>query len=62
MLGIKAPGDGIAPRWLEDEARSYSQAIHKQTLRARAPTQNQAGKDQDQKGQKTKGKGAGKNG
>ena len=35
MLGIRAPGDTVTPQWLQDESRSYSTSLHKQSLRAR---------------------------
>ena len=35
ILGFRAPGDSITPQWLQEDARSHSQAIYKQGLRLR---------------------------
>eukprot|EP00974_Lingulodinium_polyedra_P026332 2540918-Lingulodinium_polyedra.AAC.1 len=58
MVGFRAPGDSVVPHWLQDEARTHSQALYKQQLRARAGKGKGRGADAgDAKG---KGKGPGR--
>lgn len=57
IRGLVSPGDDIAPSWLIDDSRSYSQAIHKQRSWLRGAQKSNAGpKGDDGKG-KPKGKG-----
>ena len=64
LKGLVTLGDNIAPPWLIDEARGYSQQIHKQRAWLKAAAKGNTatmGQKGDGKGQ-GKGKGKGKKG
>lgn len=58
MLGYSNPEGSVAPTWMEDDARGFSLAKHKETMRNR---KGGHGNDQDH-GLEKKGKGKGKKG
>ena len=59
LKGLVTPGDNIAPPWLIDEARGYSQQIHKQRAWLKAAAKGNTATT-SQKGDKGQGKGKGK--
>ena len=35
MVGVRTPGDSVAPQWVLDEGRAYSSSMYRQNLRTR---------------------------